>query len=444
MDDPPDAGYARLTRALAELTDYEKETRHGQARFRFDLERMERLMASLGNPERRFRVAHVAGTKGKGSTSALTAAILRAAGLRTGLYTSPHLVHLGERIAVQDAPASEAALGATWDRIEPAVRALAEAGERVTFFEVTTALAFQRFADERCDAAVIEVGLGGRLDSTNVVRPEATAITSIGLDHTDKLGDTLEKIAFEKAGIVKHGVPLVSGVAEGPAALEIARVCEARGAPLLRAGRSFEARVLEVSEAGTRLALRTPTRTYAEARLSLVGRHMAENAAVAATIGELMGASEEAVQAGLAAGTIAARFQVVRREGRAKVVVDGAHNPDAAVRLREAWIDVYGVEARPVLVFGAMRDKDVPGMAALLAPLVSAVVAAPCGSPREMPPAEVAALFAERGVAATRAAASVEEAVALADALAGPSGLALVTGSLYLAGAALRALGALR
>jgi dihydrofolate synthase/folylpolyglutamate synthase len=409
---------------------------------------MERLCESLGRPERRYRVAHVAGTKGKGSTSALLASILRAQGLRVGLYTSPHLAHLGERIAVDGRPASETDLGAAWDVVEPAVRALLEGGERVTFFEVTTALAFVRFAAAGCDAAVVEVGLGGRLDSTNVVRPEATAITSIGLDHQDKLGLTLEKIAFEKAGIVKNGVPLVSGVPEGAAAREIARICEERGAPLLRRGRHFEARPplgeerILVSEAGTVFGLRTPRRGYDRLSTRLAGRHMAENAALAATAAELMGASEEATREGLARGWIAGRFQLVRREGRPRVVVDGAHNPDAALRLLEAFRDVYGEGARATLVLGAMRDKDVAGIVALLAPIAASAVAAPCGSPRETPAAEVAALLAARGVPSPEVASSAEDAIARADALAGPDGLVLVTGSLYLAGAALAALGA--
>ncbi|HVY61936.1 MAG TPA: Mur ligase family protein, partial [Planctomycetota bacterium] len=222
--------YARFRRAVAELTDYERDA--GRGNVRFDLASIERLCERLGHPERRYRVAHVAGTKGKGSTSALLAAILRAGGRRVGLYTSPHLVHLGERIAVDGAPATPEEIGATFERVEGALAASVAAGDRVTFFDLTTALAFERFAAAGCTDAVIEVGLGGRLDSTNVVRPAVTAITSIGLDHTDKLGDTLEAIALEKAGIVKHGVPVVSGVEDGPAALAIARTAEHRGAPL--------------------------------------------------------------------------------------------------------------------------------------------------------------------------------------------------------------------
>ena len=432
--------YDRLRRALAELTDYERETRAPYSRATFDLARMERLCERLGNPERRYPVAHIAGTKGKGSTSALLAAMLRAGGKRVGLYTSPHLVHLGERIAVDGVAATPAELGAAFERLEPALAATVAAGERVTFFDVTTALAFERFAAERVDVAVIEVGLGGRLDSTNVVRPAVTAITSIGLDHTDKLGDTLEAIALEKAGIVKHGVPLVSGVEDGPAARAIALVAEHRGAPLLRRGRSFAAQTTAVTEDGTDLSIRTPRRTYSGAHLRLIGRHMAENAAVAATLAELLEVPEAAVLRGLAEGSIDARFQVV--PGSPKVVVDGAHNPDAVERLVEAFEDVYGPARRAVLAFGAMRDKDVARMVGKIARIASAAVASPCGSARELDPAAIRGMFDAAGVPA-HAGATPEAALALARDLAGPDGIVLVTGSLYLAGAALRALGVL-
>jgi dihydrofolate synthase/folylpolyglutamate synthase len=203
--------FERLMRHLALLTDYEREARVAYDRGAFDLARMERLCERLGRPERAYPVAHVTGTKGKGSTSTMIASGLAAAGLRVGLYTSPHLVRLGERIVVAGREASEADLGAAFEEIEPAIEAMRAEGERFTFFEVTTALAFARFRAERVDAAVIEVGLGGRLDSTNVVQPVVTAITSVGLDHTDKLGTTLGAIAREKAGIAKAGVPLVCG-----------------------------------------------------------------------------------------------------------------------------------------------------------------------------------------------------------------------------------------
>ena len=435
--------YEALRRHLAELTDYEREARVSYTRQTFDLARMDRLCERLGRPERAYLVAHVTGTKGKGSTATFVASGLARAGRRVGLYTSPHLLHMGERIVVDGRAATEDDLGRTFAAIEPALDAMRAEGERFTFFEVTTALAFARFREAGVDAAAIEVGLGGRLDSTNVVRPAVTAITSVGLDHTDKLGTTLAAIAREKAGILKPGVPAAIGRLAPEAAAVVREVAAERGAgPLYEAPRDLGAEAVRVSEAGTVADLRTPFGRLDGVRLGLVGRHMAENAAVAATALLALDAAghvrltEEALRAGLAEARIRARFEIF--PGPPKVVVDGAHNPDSIAALETALRDVFP-GARPVVVMGAMRDKDVAAMVAGVARFASALVAAPCGSPRETAPEALKDMALAAGLAA-EAAPTAADALAAARARAGREGLIVVCGSLYLAGAALAAI----
>jgi dihydrofolate synthase/folylpolyglutamate synthase len=436
------AAFRRLERHLALLTDYEREARVRYDRQSFDLARMDRLCERLGRPERAFRVAHVTGTKGKGSTSAMIASAFAAAGRRVGLYTSPHLVRLGERVAVAGKPAEDADLGRAFAAIEPAIEAMRAEGERFTFFEVTTALAFERFRAERVEVAAIEVGLGGRLDSTNVVRPAACAITSVGLDHTDKLGTTLAAIAREKAGIAKPLVPLICGRLAPEAEQAVREVARAAGAPVLAAPADLGAEAIVVSETATRADLRTPWRRIEGVELGLLGRHMAENAAVAASAVLAMEPSlpDDVLRAGLRDARIRARFEIFR--GSPTVVVDGAHNPDSIAALARALEDVFP-GARPVAVMGAMRDKDVAGMLAAVARFAAALVAAPCGSARETPPEDLRRMAEAAGLAAETAPAAAP-ALERARALAGPGGLVVVCGSLYLAGSALSALDAAR
>ncbi len=445
--------YRRLRRHLAATTDYEKQLKVAYGRATFDLDRVERLMDRLGRPERGLGpVVHVAGTKGKGSTSTMIASILGAAGRRVGLYTSPHLVWLGERLRVDGHAAAPEDLGRAFERLEPALDELGRAGDTFTFFEVLTAVAFLHFEAARVDAAVIEVGLGGRLDATNVVRPAACAITSIGLDHTAQLGTTEEAIAGEKAGIVKAGVPVVTGVADGPARARIEAVAAERGAPLSTIGRDFEATVHAAGEDGVAFDVRTWRRPHDDLRIRLAGRHQAWNAAVATAVAERLDESGAvrlpgpAVRAGLAAAWIDGRFHVV--PGPPPVVVDGAHNPGSIEALARAFAEVYP-GARPAVIFGALRDKDVAGMVRALVRLEPRfVVTTPVGSPRETPAAELAERFLDLGVeteAADGPARALEIARTGASRPPGAGGpeRVLVCGSIYLAGEVLRRLGVL-
>ncbi|GAO05073.1 folylpolyglutamate synthase/dihydrofolate synthase family protein [Anaeromyxobacter sp. PSR-1] len=386
---------------------------------RFGLERMERALDALGHPERGYRVLHVGGTNGKGSTCAMAAAALREAGLRTGLYTSPHLVRFNERIQVDGVEISDAALAATLEAVRRACpwHEAGGEGDRLTYFEVATLAGLLHLAAERVDAAVIEVGLGGRFDATNAIRPAVTAIARIGLDHTQLLGDTVERVAFEKAGIFKPGVPAVVHAAQPAGALEVLRAEAARrGAPFVVAGEAWDGPV----------ALRGP--------------HQRANAALAAAaLRALAGAGVAVPEDAIARGIAGARWPG-RLEELGGVLLDGAHNPQGAAALAAALPALH--PGRPVeLVFGVLADKDHAGMLAALAPAVRRLHLVTPPSPRARPAAELRALAEAHGVAAD-VHGGLAEAIACARAAAGEGGVVGVAGSLYLVGEARALLGA--
>ena len=305
----------------------------------FSLDRMERLLDRLGNPHRRYPTLHVAGTKGKGSTCAFAASILRAAGLRVGLYTSPHLITFRERFRINGRPIPEEKLAEVVGRIQP------NAAPDLTFFEVTTACAFLYFAQERVDAAVVEVGLGGRLDATNLLMPEVTVITPISLDHMDKLGDTVEAIAREKAGIIKPGVPVV--MASQP--IEARRVFEetavGRGAPLHGVEKEVRSDEVILSLEGTRCGIETPVRSYPDLQIPLLGRHQLSNAVAAIRAVELfaqrrgLSLTSRAVQEGLRQTEWPGRCQLI--QGNPPILLDGAQNAASARVLKEMVAELF-------------------------------------------------------------------------------------------------------
>jgi dihydrofolate synthase/folylpolyglutamate synthase len=385
---------------------------------RLGLERMERALQALGHPERALRVLHVAGTNGKGSTCAMAAEALRQAGHRTGLYTSPHLQRFHERIAVDGRPIAEPELEARIDAVRRACP-WHEAGgaDRLTYFEFATLVALLHFAERAVGAAVLEVGLGGRHDATNVVRPLACAVSRIGLDHVELLGDTLDAIAREKAGIFKSGVPAVVAHGQPPEALAaLADEAARRGAPLSLAAPAWDGPV----------ALRGP--------------HQRGNAALAASALRLLDAAGLPVPEAAVAGGIAAARWPGRLEELAGVVLDGAHNPDGAAALAAALPLLY--PGRPVeLVFGVLSDKDHARMLAALAPAVRGLHLVAPPTPRARAPGSYRALAAALGPAVDEHA-SLEEALACARAAAARAGAQVaVAGSLYLVGAARALLG---
>jgi dihydrofolate synthase/folylpolyglutamate synthase len=341
----------------------------------------------------------VAGTNGKGSVAAMTSTALSASGRRTGLYTSPHLVDLRERFVVDGQPAPAAELSKAAEAVRAASEELVTTGvlpAPPTFFEATTAVAFEMFRRAGVEVAVLEVGLGGRFDATNVVTPAVAAITSIDLDHTDLLGPTLEDIAREKAGIVKPGVPVVVGERKpGPRAVIEAASAE-RGAPFVGAfdGVDVQARL----DAGyATIDIRTPRRTYANVRLALAGRHQIDNAIVAVRLLETLtdaglSVTAEANRAGLERAVWPARLEAIDAKAIGRpghtVLLDAAHNP-AGARALAGYLAEWHPGGVPI-VFGAMRDKDVQGMLAALAPRASRFDVTRAQTPRAADPASIA------------------------------------------------------
>jgi dihydrofolate synthase/folylpolyglutamate synthase len=411
-----------------------------RAGMRLGLERIEALLTALGRPEARLRIVHVGGTNGKGSVAAMSAAILQAAGLRTGLYTSPHLLDVTERIRIDGVPVRRETLARHAARIEPSL----EAGA-ATFFEAMTAVALAAFHEARVDAAVLEVGLGGRWDATNVGAPLVSVVTRIDYDHQEFLGRRLEDIAGEKAGIIRGGAAL--SAAQAPEAMAVVEArCRAVGVPLLVEGRELEVQALESDLAGHRLRLRGPGWAYDDVRLALPGLFQAGNAVLAvgavrafATASGLP-VPEVAVRAGAAAVRWPGRFQVVPAvPGRPTVVLDGAHNPAGATALA-ASLRHHFAGRRLALVLGVSADKDHAGILKTLAPLAARISLAPADHPRATPPRELLAQLPPVDAEVFLAASPGE---ALEQALAAPGiDVVCVAGSLFLVADALRWLGA--
>ena len=364
---------------------------------KFGLQNISALLESLGHPERAFAAVHVAGTNGKGSVTAMIDTALRADGRRCARYTSPHLVDIRERFVIDGSPVRDDELDAAIAHVRGHVDSLRAAGVldvQPTFFEVTTAVAFELFRRAAVDVAVIEVGLGGRLDATNVVTPIVAAITSIALDHEKYLGHGVGEIAAEKAGIIKRGAPVVIGQMEPDADQVIARVARARGAELLRAWDGVTAVRLEPDRAGTpgaagsrqttRIRLRTPASDYGEIDLALKGAHQIGNAVVAVRLLELLGVPTRAIVDGLTRVSWPGRLEVRRLADGREIILDAAHNPAGAAALASYLDEQEG--ARMPLVFGAMRDKDVDHMFRVLLPAVGAVVVTRASNPRAADP----------------------------------------------------------
>ncbi|HEY8490919.1 MAG TPA: folylpolyglutamate synthase/dihydrofolate synthase family protein [Dehalococcoidia bacterium] len=396
------------------------------------LTRMRALLAHLGDPQQGRRTVHVAGSKGKGSTAAMVAAVLRAAGARTGLYTSPHLHDFRERIVVDGAPIPEEAFAALAGEVAAAGEAVLAAGHgRPTLFELLTALAFLHFRAAEVRWQVVEVGLGGRLDPTNVLdQKEVCVITPLSLEHTAVLGSTLPEIAAEKAAIIRPGNQVVMALQREPAADVVRARCAEVGAALHEVAAECAVRRDRADADGQEFRLRTPAGLYA-LRLPLLGRHQVENAAAAVRAAELAGAfgpevRPEHVREGLAEVRWPGRLEVLKR--RPLLVVDGAHNVDSARRLRDALHDHFGGR-RVILVVGVLRDKDMEGMARELAPAAETVIAVGLRHPRSAAAADVAAAFARAG-AVPLTAPDVGAAVDQAWSLAGPEDLICVCGSL--------------
>lgn len=402
---------------------------------KFGLDNITRLLGKLGDPHRRFRSVHVAGSNGKGSVSAMTAAVLQEAGYVTGLYTSPHLVDFRERIRVDGTPIPEARLLRLLEEVREIAESATGPEERLTFFELTTGIAFAHFADSGVEEAVVEVGMGGRLDATNVLAPDCCAITRIGLEHTRYLGSTLGAIAGEKAGIIKPGVPVVTIDQEKEVIDVFRRTAGERNAPLKVVGRDVAFETVSSTLDGTEVRV---DELDATVRVPLIGRYQASNCALACgVVAELMKRGtyvpDEAIVNGLSKVRWPGRMDVV---SRAPVIMfDVTHTPDGA---REVASEVKRlVGDRLVLVMGVLDDKDIQGIAAHFGPLARVAVATAPATSRAFP-SDVVAEALRRHCPAVEEVAGVAQALDRAMELASPEDAVLVTGSLYTIGEAYR------
>jgi dihydrofolate synthase / folylpolyglutamate synthase len=387
----------------------------------FNLDRMFALMASLGNPQNRYPIIHVAGTKGKGSTSALCASALQVAGYRVGLYTSPHLLDYTERIQVNGEPISHGQLVELVEEIKPHVAKI----QKLTTFEITTALAFMAFAKYGVNAAVFEVGLGGRLDATNIVTPKVSVITSLSYDHTAVLGDTLTLIAGEKAGIIKQGVPVVSSPQKDEALAVVERVAKSKGSVLTLVGRDVNFEFVESSLDGQEFTIH-----HSPFTIPLLGSHQLENAATAYAALKASGipVTDEQIQKGFSQVKWRARFELARRDP--PVIFDSAHNQDSFEKLRDT-LDTYFPDKKVYLIFGASEDKNIPGMFAALLPKIQKIIVTRADHPRALEVERIQQLADQAG-AESEAVVPVQAALSRALELSAKDGsIVLSAGSMF-------------
>ncbi|HSW02883.1 MAG TPA: folylpolyglutamate synthase/dihydrofolate synthase family protein [Sedimentisphaerales bacterium] len=426
---------------LLDRTDYEKEERVRYNVTTFSLERMEKLLSLLGDPHTKINTVHIAGTKGKGSTATMLARMLEANGYSVGLYTSPHLVHLHERITINSEMITEPEMLALMNRLYAPIEKLSKENAP-TFFEIMTALAFAFFADRQIDIAVIETGLGGRLDSTNVIQPKVVGITSLSIDHKQQLGDTLDRIAMEKAGIFKKGIPAVT-VQQDPLAMTVLKAqALATKTPLSITGTDidFSYRFETSREHGphTRICLTTATSKFEHLRVPLYGRHQAINCGLAlAMLDKLKSAGYqidvEKAATGLATVRLAGRMEMICQDPR--IMIDGAHNA-ASIR---ALIHAIGQNIpydSMVVIFGCNCDKDIPGMLNELQYGADKVIFTRSSSNKAVSPQDLADQYTEICGKMCQVANTLGEALLLARSAVGKEDLICITGSFYLIGQA--------
>ncbi|MGD8968302.1 MAG: folylpolyglutamate synthase/dihydrofolate synthase family protein [Anaerolineae bacterium] len=418
---------------LHSLTDYEKTRVRRYTPEAFDLSRVESMLEAVGNPHRRFRSVHIAGTKGKGSTAAMLESCLRAAGYRTALYTSPHLHTFRERIRVGGDNIGRGEVVGLVEELRPLVERMPE----LTTFEVITTMGFLHFARSGVDVAVVEVGLGGRLDATNVLSPEVALITSISRDHTYLLGDTLGEIAWEKGGIVKSGIPTVSAPQRAEAIQALEAISKERDSRLVEICRDWDYEAGPADQEGQSFTVRRivdgGSPLDGHYWIPLLGRHQLENAASAVATLDLLGGRGfdipvQAVHRGLREVEWPGRMEILSQDPL--VVVDCAHNPYSARTLRQA-LEEWFPDRSWVTVFGASADKEIAGMLEALVPMSDYTIVTRANHPRAMAPIELADIVAEVGGGAEvslNVRKSLERALAMMD----PDNGLLATGSIFL------------
>ena len=433
--------YDEAMKYLFARTDYEKETRVRYNKTTFNLARMENLLRMVGNPHTKINTVHIAGTKGKGSTATMLAKMLESNNYRVGLYTSPHVLDLHERIVINSKMITRSQMLNLMNRIYAPVERLSKT-EAPSFFEIMTALAFMHFADEQVDIAVIETGLGGRLDSTNVIRPEVVGITSLSIDHQDQLGTTIGAIAAEKAGVFKRGVPIIT-VEQVPAAMKVLESEAVRmKAPLMVTGRDidFSHRFETSREEGphTRICLTTANSKFEHLRVPLRGTHQAINCGLALAMLDKLKEKgykidNEKAKQGLNEVSLAGRMEMICDNPR--ILIDAAHNADSIRALMHAIGQNVPYDSM-VVIFGCNVDKDIDGMLRELQYGADKVIFTRSNSVKAAWPEDLGERYNEISGKMHQTALSLREALRLAQSATGREDLICVTGSFYLIGQA--------
>lgn len=393
------------------------------------LDNVRELLSYLGDPHEKFRSIHVAGTNGKGSVCTFLSSALKEAGYKVGMYTSPHVVRYNERMQINGEEMSDERVMEYVNKIRPIAERMGEdPTNHPTFFEFTTAMGFSYFADENVDIAVVEVGMGGRLDATNVITPEVSVITHLALEHTEHLGKTLERIAKEKAGIIKPGVPVVSAE-ENPV---IRRICDERGCELTVVEEEYPYERISFDTSGQKLWVGEPSREF---EIPLLGSYQLQNAATAYAVLDLLrkgghDVPAEAIRRGFAAAKWPARLEIVRKNPT--VIIDSSHNPDGMRNLKDALLETTKKD-HVTFVVGVMSDKDVSPMLEAIAPVAERII---CTRPdywRAMDPEEIER-EARKLVDNVEVAPSVPDAIERAISLSGEDDVICITGSIFMAG----------
>jgi len=443
MRSEPFNSYKQAKEFLLQTIDYEKLTQYKYDTSTFDLKRMEEMMAFAGNPHKKRMCVHITGTKGKGSTAIIIASILKELGLKTGLFTSPHLIYLGERMKVNNRMISQKLFVELINRLKPYIDRITLKTPILmpTFFEIVTAVAFLYFEKKKADISVLEVGMGGRLDSTNIILPEISIITPVGYDHTDRLGHTLNKIAYEKAGIIKEGVPVVSSIQEPESLSVISKTCKEKKSRLYLAGRDILINDIKAAKRngvyGTECEIRTWRNIYKNIFLPLIGRHQVENCATAigaldvlSEIGVIQADNEMVINA-LAKVKCPARIEVVSENPL--VVLDTAHTVSSMKILRESIKENFSFK-KLIIVIGLSGDKDIEGVLREIACATDYLILTRTGNPREANPEQMAVTAKRFYHKKPIVIKNIAEALKEAKKIAKKDDLICITGSFFLAG----------
>jgi len=433
--------YKQAMNYLFQKTDYERQEYLRYNVTTFNLDRMEKLLAAVGNPHQKIKAAHIAGSKGKGSTATMLAKMLEANGYKVGLYTSPHVVHMHERIVVNSHAVKDAEMLRLLNRLHAPIEKLSKQ-DAPTFFEIITALAFMHFVDKKVDIAVIETGLGGRLDSTNVILPEVIGITSLSIDHQQQLGSAIDSIAREKAGVFKRGIPIVT-VQQDPTAMQVLKseAVTAKAQLNVTGGDiDFSYRFETSREHGphTRICLTTPTSKFEHLRVPLHGKHQAINCGLALAMLDKLKSNgyeidNEKAEQGLLDVSLMGRMEIIHHDPR--IMIDGAHNAASVKALIHAIGQNIPYDSM-VVIFGCNSDKDVEGMLHELQYGADKIIFTRSNSPKAKSPQDLADMFGELSTKMCQVASSLGEALQLANSAVSREDLICITGSFYLIGQA--------